>query len=164
MLFAFSVCSGLFILTPVSDREHKLRYLLTFVGMKPSAYYFGNLMCDFMLFIIPTILFIALLYPLNLTFLYRGWFPLLGIMLSFGFSLITLTYLASFFFKTSNYAFNKIGIWYMILGIALPAVITLLISLALIASRHPEDYLIVWMYILLIDPFLPLSIGIIQIV
>lgn len=161
MLFGFSVCSGLFILTPVSDREHKLRYLYNFVGLKPAAYYIGNLFADLLLFLMATAMFIALLFPLGLEFLYRGWAQILMILACFGFALITLTYLASFVFKQSIYAFNKIGMWYMIIGLALPMVLTIIVAIAFIRS---EQGINTWMYILLVDPFWPLADGLLYVV
>jgi hypothetical protein len=70
ILFAFSICSGLYILTFVSDRETKLRYLYNFVGLKPSAYLFGNFIFDIVPFMISTGVFIAMLYIMNLKYLY----------------------------------------------------------------------------------------------
>jgi len=45
--------SGIFIFTPVEDREQKLRYLLNFAGMRSSAYYVGLLLADIVIFSIP---------------------------------------------------------------------------------------------------------------
>jgi hypothetical protein len=70
ILFAFSICAGLYILTFVSDRETKLRYLYNFVGLKPSAYLFGNFIFDIIPFMISTGVFIAMLYIMDLKYLY----------------------------------------------------------------------------------------------
>ncbi len=156
MLFAFSVCSGLFIITLVEDREKRLRHVLKVVGVKPVSYFIGNLLADILLFMISTAIFVALLYPLGLAYLYLDWGRVLGIIASFGFALINLTYLASFVFKSATYAFNKIGMWYMIFGLALPLVMTLLLALVMLFSRS-IDWIFTWMYILLVDPFWPLA-------
>jgi len=66
MLIGFCVCSGVFVLATSSDREFKLRYLMDFVGIKSLAYYLGNFLCDFILFIMPTIAFIILLFPMKI--------------------------------------------------------------------------------------------------
>jgi hypothetical protein len=163
MLFAFSVCSGLFIITLVEDREKRLRHILKVVGTQSTAYFFGNLIADLLVFVLCTVIFIGLLYPLDLAYLYRGWQPVLAIMSSFGFALITLTYLASFVFKQAVYAFDKIGMWYMIIGLALPMVLTLVLALALAFSRS-GDWIFTWMYVLLIDPFWPLAQGLIYVI
>jgi hypothetical protein len=159
LLFAFSVCSGLFILTFVEDREKRLRHVLKMVGAKSVSYFFGNLIADLLLFIVCTGIFIALLFPLGLTYIYRDWALVLAVMSSFGFALITLTYLASFIFKDAIYAFNKIGVWYMIVGLILPLVLTILLVLGLMLSWNPNTFswLKGWTYVLLIDPFWPFA-------
>jgi hypothetical protein len=91
VLLSFSLCSGLFIISPVADKEIKMRQMLNFLGMKSLAYFTGSFLADYVLFVIPTAGFIALL---------------LGVMLTFGFSLISITYLFSFLFTNSNNAFK----------------------------------------------------------
>jgi len=163
MLFAFSICSGLFIITLVEEREKRLRHVLKVVGVKTSAYFVGNLIADMLLFLISSAIFIALLYPLNLPYLYRDWPRVFAIMSSFGFALITLTYLASFVFKNATYAFNKIGMWYMIVGLALPVVLTILLALIMLFNRS-GDWIFTWMYVLLIDPFWPFAHSLLYII
>lgn len=140
ILFAFSICAGLYILTFVSDRETKLRYLYNFVGLKPSAYIVGNFIFDVVPFMISTGIFISMIYIMNLTYLYKSWKIILGVMATFGLEIITLTYLVSFIFKNSVYAFNKIGMWYVIFGLILPMVLTLLVALALLFASIESFY------------------------
>jgi hypothetical protein len=64
MLIGFCTCSGIFILAPISDREFKLRYLMNYIGIKSLAYYVGNFIADFILFLVPSIGFIILLFPM----------------------------------------------------------------------------------------------------
>ena len=90
---------------------------------------------------------------------------MLAIISSFGFALITLTYLASFVFKNATYAFNKIGMWYMIVGLALPLVMTLLLALITSASGSGSgSWIYTWMYVILVDPFWPLAHSLIYII
>ncbi len=89
---------------------------------------------------------------------------ILGIMACFGIEIITLTYLVSFIFKKSVYAFNKIGMWYVIFGLVLPMVLTLLVVLALAFSRGLEGGVKVWQGILFMDPFVGLALGLIYVV
>jgi hypothetical protein len=72
--------------------------------MKPLAYYTGSFLADFLLFTVPTIGFIILLFPLQIKyFIMNGsWAVLLAVMVSFGLSLINVTYLFSFMFKSAN--------------------------------------------------------------
>jgi hypothetical protein len=44
------VTCGVFVFTPVEDRELKLRYLLNFAGMRSSAYYIGYFFADWIIF------------------------------------------------------------------------------------------------------------------
>lgn len=77
---------------------------------------------------------------MNLTYLYKSWKIILGVMATFGLEIITLTYLVSFIFKNSVYAFNKIGMWYVIFGLILPMVLTLLVALALAFASIESFY------------------------
>ena len=106
MLIGFCICSGVFVLSTVSDREFRLRYLMSFVGLKSFAYYIGNMLCDFILFLIPTIFFIILLFPMKIDAFTSNWATILAIMCSFGFSLISLSYFVGFAFSNSNSAFR----------------------------------------------------------
>ncbi len=100
VLLGFSLCSGLYILAPVLDKEKKLRHMLNFIGMDPLAYYAGSYLADVLLFILPTLGFILLLFPLGVRYLIINWawLKLLAIMIGFGLCLISLTYLFSFLF------------------------------------------------------------------
>ncbi len=123
VLLGFSLCSGLFILSIVFDKENKLRHLLNFIGMKPLAYYVGSYIIDFIFFMVPTIGFIIILFPLNIKyFIINGsWAELLAAMTTFGLSMISLTYLISFMFKTANNAFKYSGVIFLLIGLFLPA-------------------------------------------
>ena len=115
----------MYILTPVSEKENKLRHLMNFIGMKPLAYYVGNYLADFLLFTIPTIGFIIILFPLGVTYfiINLAWLKQMVNMLAFGLSLISMTYLFSFLFATANNAFKQIGVVYIIGGTFLPGII-----------------------------------------
>lgn len=99
--------------------------MLHFAGMKSTAYFMGSFLADIILFSIPTVGFIALLFPLGVSyFTVNGtWAVLLAIMISFGFALITLTYLISFMFQSHNNAFKQVGVIYLIGGCILPGFI-----------------------------------------
>jgi ABC-type multidrug transport system fused ATPase/permease subunit len=87
---------------------------------------------------------------------------ILGIMACFGLEIITLTYLVSFIFKNSVYAFNKIGMWYVIFGLVLPMVLTLLVALAMAGTSSSRSFIEnfkVWQGILCLDPFVGLALG-----
>lgn len=106
---------------------------------------------------ISTGIFIIMLYIMDLKYLYSGWDMILGIMACFGLEIITLTYLVSFIFKNAVYAFNKIGMWYVIFGLILPMVLTILVGLAFLFRS--VDSLYTWQVILCLDPFVGLALG-----
>ena len=64
--------SSLFVVTPVQDREEKLRYLLNFSGISSFNYYFGLFLADMILFMIPCILVMVLSYLLNIESFYKN--------------------------------------------------------------------------------------------
>lgn len=64
MLVGFCTCSGIFILAPISERENKLRHLMNYIGMNPFAYYLGNFIADYLLFLIPVAGFIIMIFPM----------------------------------------------------------------------------------------------------
>lgn len=121
------------------------------VGMKPLAYYTGSFLADFLLFTLPTIGFIILLFPLNIQyFIMNGsWAVLLAVMVTFGFSLINVTYLFSFMFKSANQAFKQIGLIYLFGGSIIPSFVGGLLAGL---TQSTETYK-VFRYIFLFDPF-----------
>lgn len=130
VLLSFSLCSGLYILSPVTDRQNKLRHLLNFIGLKPLAYYIGSYLADIILFIIPTLGFMILLYPLGVKYFFMNfaWAKLIVVFGTFGLSMIALTYLLSFMFANPNTAFKNIGVLYLIVGTMVPNFIGLLLA------------------------------------
>ena len=162
LLFAFAVCSGIFIVTPVSDRQNKLRYLYNFLGLSPAAYYLGNFLADVLIFTLASAGFVLLFFPLRLIFLTPVWPQVFALIASFGVQLVGCTYFVSFIFKDSNYAFNKIGMWYMILGLSLPMLFSIYL---LVGTFHPDsdNPYRKWVYIMLIDPFWGLFQGLLRI-
>ena len=60
LIISIAFSSALFVITPVNDRQEKLRYLLNFAGITPFSYYMGLFLADAILFIVPCILIIVL--------------------------------------------------------------------------------------------------------
>lgn len=125
--------------------------MLTFIGMKPLSYYTGSFLADFVLFIIPSIGFIALLFPLGIKlFIMDGtWALLFVVMVTFGLSLISVTYLFSFLYSSPNTAFRQIGIIYYLGGTILPLVVSTLIA----GATQSYDTYKALRYFFFIDPF-----------
>jgi ABC-2 family transporter protein len=151
VLTGFSLCTGLFILSPVADRQNNLRQMLNFIGMKPLAYYTGSFLADIVLFTLPTLGFIGLLFPMNIQYLYMNgsWAVFLAVMVSFGISLIAVTYLISFMFANANSAFKSIGLVYFLLGCILPVAIGFV---SLLFDRHMQAYRF-FKYLFAVIPF-----------
>lgn len=150
ILLGFSLCSGLYIIQPVQDRELKLRNLLHFAGMKSTAYFLGSFLADILLFSIPTIGFIILLFPLGVRYfiINNAWAILLAVMISFGFALVNLTYLFSFIFTSHNNAFKQVGVIYLIGGSIIPGFIG-----GIFMGAVGVDTYKFYRYAFLIDPF-----------
>jgi hypothetical protein len=151
VLLGFSLCSGLFILAPVADKENKLRHLLNFIGMKPIAYYVGSYLTDIVFFMVPTIGFIIILFPLNVRyFIINGtWALLLAVMTTFGLSMISLTYLLSFMFVNANNAFKYSGIIFLLIGLFLPSIVGGILG----AVTQYGTAFKIFRYVMTLDPF-----------
>jgi hypothetical protein len=114
--------SQIFVVYPVKDREDKLRYLLNFVGIRPSAYYIGQLIGDWLIYCISSILLVLTTYALKLDVIsYNGPLVLL-ILLVFGFPFISTIYFFSNIFDKSETAFKWI-VLFLLLLYALPKII-----------------------------------------
>ena len=57
---------GVFVLTPVKDKEDKLRYLLNFAGIRSISYYLGIFLADILLYCLPISVLILMSYILSI--------------------------------------------------------------------------------------------------
>ena len=64
VLFGIMTSCGIFSITPTIDRELKLRHLLMFAGMWSTSYYFGLLLADFIIFMLPQYILIIFIFVL----------------------------------------------------------------------------------------------------
>ena len=101
---------------------------MNFMGIRSITYYLGNYLADLVLFLIPCIAFVILLFPMKVAAFTENWALFLGILASFGFSLIALTYFVSFIFANSNSAFRSIGALYLVIGYIAPSTIGSVLS------------------------------------
>lgn len=92
MLTGFSSSSGIYMITPIQEREDNLRQMLTLSGMRSSSYYLGLFLADFLLFLIPCALFIAFVLCFNMKTYTKDLPDFIAIMVAFGMALITFTY------------------------------------------------------------------------
>jgi len=74
------------MITTVVDREHKLRYLLNYGGMKSFSYVLGITLADWLIFTIPSFLFTSLVWIMDIKIYKDGgrvW-ELFGCLMAFG--------------------------------------------------------------------------------
>lgn len=119
--------NGLFVMTPVKDREEKLRYLLNFAGMRSSAYYLGFLLADVIIYCIPQVLLVIMVFVIQLDVLekHMGFFFLS--IFFFAFPFISLIYNLGFVFDKSETAFKYVTLLFM-LSYIVPVIIESFVS------------------------------------
>ena len=98
--------SGIFVFTPVEDRESKLRYLLNFAGMRSSSYYIGLLLADIVIFMIPQIILAILFFILKIEVIQIHFWMFWGSMFAFGWAMISFIYMINFMFDQSEHSFK----------------------------------------------------------
>jgi len=106
LLLSLLISSGVFVITPVGDRELKLRYLLNFAGMRPVSYFIGIWLGDTVIFIVPSAILILCSWVLKMEGFTEvaGWIFLDLVIFSFPF--IALNYLVGFMFTKAETAFK----------------------------------------------------------
>ena len=119
--------------------------------MKPFAYYLGSYLADIILYTVPTLLLIVLMWPLGIKYyiINWAWAKLIAIMIGFGMCLISLTYLLSFMFDSTNRAFRTIGVIYLVGG---TFIANFLGNITVAITRSYTAYKI-FRYIMLANPF-----------
>ena len=122
LAIGYVTSSGVFLITTVKDREEKLRYLLNFGGMRSFSYYFGIVMADWCLFMIPTLSFVIVVYILQIDVFTDSLGLFIGTLTMFGLDLICLSNAIGFLFKNVDSAFKNSAIFMMILGLIFPIV------------------------------------------
>ena len=126
--FGYVSSSAVYLLMPVIDRENKTRQMLSLNGINSLAYWLGIYICDLILFLFPTCLFLIIVKVMNLAAFGSDIDGLLLILLGFGVSFITYTYMMSFLFKNVTQAVKCLMPAYLLFGTALPLVATFIVS------------------------------------
>lgn len=152
MVIGFSVSSGLYSYTTVSDREGKLRYLLNFGGMKSFSYIFGIMLADWLIFTIPSLIFVALMLILNIEIFSGSPGHFVATLVGFGFAFINLNNFIGFMFKDVNSSYMSATWFMLLLGLVLP-VLTWILALAI---QGDDDLKYMNAIVLFISPFFPL--------
>lgn len=97
-----------FVIAPVKDREDKIRYLLNFAGIRSISYYVGLFLADFLLYGITISILMLMSKLLGLGAFNEHAGAIYGILMCFGYPLITFVYLGSFLFSKNETAFKYI--------------------------------------------------------
>ena len=106
VIISIVTSGGLFIVTPVQDREEKLRYLLNFSGISSFAYFTGLFLGDLVLFVIPCVAVLGLSYVLKIDTFYKHAGEIFVALFMFGMSFLQMNYLVGFMFSKAERAFK----------------------------------------------------------
>jgi hypothetical protein len=99
-----------------------------------------------------------MLFPMKIYTYSDSWGLILLIILSFGMGLITMTYMISFLFSSSNSAFRAIGGLYLLIGFVLPFSIMGLLFLV-----KNNTIVIIITAIMYINPFYPFYLSLLYV-
>jgi hypothetical protein len=94
----YATTSGIYMLMPIEERMKKTKHILKLSGMKTVPYWLGLFTADYMLFLIPTIMFTLLVALSGLQIFGDNLAEFVGGLLGFGFAIIAVTYLLASFF------------------------------------------------------------------
>ena len=102
------------------EREHKLRYAFKVTGLRVVPYWLGSFIADYVLYLLPGLWFVALVFLFNIASLTS--YPAQAVILYivFGGPLITFMYLFNYCFSKSQTAFRSIGFIMYLFGFILP--------------------------------------------
>jgi hypothetical protein len=137
-----------------------MRYLLNLAGVHPLTYWLAHLAADFFFHALTVLVFVLQLEPLNLKYVRSNWQLFAIVMLSFGFSLISLTYMMSHAFNKVTTAIKTLGLSYLLIGYISP----LLLVLGASSLSDSSNAFMGARYFLLLDPFIPFLETLIYIV
>ena len=112
--------SGVYLITSVTDREEKLRYLLNFGGMRSVPYFLGLFAADYVIYFIPSSLFVLLTVLLDIDAFKNssGYFFISLITFCLGF--ISISNLVGFSFRDVSSSFKYANYWMLGLGFLVP--------------------------------------------
>ena len=119
-MIALALCTGIFIETPVYERENKLRYAFKVTGLRVVPYWLGSFIADYFLYLLPGLWFVALVFLFNVATLTTYVAQSVLLYIVFGGPLITFMYLFNYLFSKSQTAFRSIGFIMYLFGFVLP--------------------------------------------
>jgi hypothetical protein len=122
--FGFSCCSGIYMMTPLGERENKTRSILSLNGVGSLVYYLGLFLGDIILYVPAMGTLVSIIWIFKVT---RYAANIGGLMIAsagFGPALITCTYFLSNMFKTNNEGVICLVILYLLASNLLPMCVT----------------------------------------
>jgi len=150
LMYGFTTTAGIYMITPISDRESRLRQVLHITGLKPFSYYLGTLIADYSLFMVSQLIFVVFALLADINTYSEQMVSFILIMSSFGLSMISFTYLFSNMFNDNNSAFRCMTVVYLILGLVAPG---LVISIAGVISESGSVTIFLNGLFFCLDPF-----------
>ena len=130
LVLGFCTSSGIYMIISLFDKEKKMRQYMFLSGVGPFSYYLGLYAADFLLFLITMSVFGGSVFLFQLKIYQSQMLEFLCLMISFGAVLIPFTYLFQHWFKNSDSAFRLIGLYYLLLGLLVPGLLTIIFSIA----------------------------------
>ena len=118
--FGFSCCSGIYLMTPLGERENKTRSILSLNGVGSFVYFMGLFLGDICLYIPAMGCLISIIGIFGVTRYAENIGGLLIAAAGFGPSLITCTYFLSNMFKSNNEGIICMVILYLLASNLLP--------------------------------------------
>lgn len=136
--YGFCACSGIYILTPIMERETKTRLALNLVGLRNTAYWIGLFLADFTLYLIPVVTFFLFAKVTQIAAYSDHSAIFVTILATFGLALIPAIYTISHFFDNQSKAVRSIVPILLATGTILPLVSSL-IEHGLISLSTSQD-------------------------
>ena len=102
--YGFCSCAGIYVLTPISEREIKTRSILNMMGMKSSSYWIGLFLADYTIFLMPVACFMVFIYASHIMAFSDHMGAFLLVMAAFGGGLIANIYFIQHFYIDQNAA------------------------------------------------------------
>lgn len=151
LVLGLCITSGVYLITSVTDRAEKLRYLLNFGGMRSIPYFLGLSVADYLIYIVPSALFVVLVKILNIQAFEESAGYFFISLMTFGVGFINLSNLIGFTFKDANSAFKYANYWMIGLGFGVPYGTTILQGIFNLTSK--DSMIIIQRVCLAISPF-----------
>lgn len=124
----YATTSGIYMLMPIEERMKQTRHILKISGIKTVPYWLGLFTADYLLYLIPTFLFVMLVAFSGLRIFGDHLVEFIFVLLGFGFAIISVTYLLASFFSNQDAAIKCNILIQILLGTFLPLMMITLIG------------------------------------